>query len=49
MEKTDIPLTHVRRYCHAVSKDGYKCALYLDHISEKHADNHLHHRWLDGE
>ena len=49
MEKVDIPRTHVREYCHNLSQDGYKCVLYKDHISEQHADNHNHHRWLDGE
>ncbi len=49
METKDIPLTHVRQYCHSLSTDGYKCVLYKDHISEQHADNHNHHRWLDGE
>lgn len=49
MPTTDIPRTHVREYCHNESKDGYKCHLYKDHISILHADNHFHHRWLDGE
>lgn len=49
MEKTNIPRTHVREYCYTLSKDGHKCVLYKDHASEKHVDNHGHHKWLDGE
>ena len=49
MEKVDIPRTHVREYCRNLSKDGHLCVLYKDHLSTEHADNHNHHRWLDGE
>ncbi len=49
MEKVEIPRNHSREYCQNQSKDGYICRLYKDHISILHADNHLKHRWLDGE
>lgn len=45
----DIPRTHPREYCHKVSKAGHKCVLYKNHIAVQHADNHMRHRWIDGE
>lgn len=35
------------RECGSVSKEGYVCALYVDHTSEQHKDKHMHHSWVD--
>lgn len=41
----DIPRTHERKYCKNVAPDGRVCALYADHKSDKHVENHGKSSW----